>query len=351
MTLTAYSPPSAPPALPVPPEPAKPVKPPDGQYDLKLIAIVIVADVVIIGSSFAFAYLAAGSHVLRALLGATLLSILESMRIPVALKLGGGKIASKAKVGLAVLVLAGGMLATTINAVPIINGLWSSRLETVRQDEAKLAKAQSAKNSADAKKVAAGDAADRAAQALKIVKGHTKAIRGSFIAANNASYANTQQNDRTVADDEAALSADRQNSNLHLLYAAITGEEVSSITDQQLAPLLRVAVFVPALLLGILTTAVALLAVSPVAAKASPRSALVEAPAAARNQSDAPAPSGQETVPVRAAVEIPDEAVLHFLAPSPDSLARRAKRPALKVVRPRGRPRKTASRKGGNDVG
>jgi hypothetical protein len=79
----------------------------------------------------------------------------------------------------------------------------------------------------------------------------------------------------------------------------------------------------------------------------------VEAPAAGREEPESPARPAQEAAPVSAAVEIPDEAVLHFLARAPDNLARRAKRPALKVVRPRGRPRKlkTASRKGGNDDG
>jgi hypothetical protein len=349
-----FIPPSVPPALPVPqPQPSAPVEPPDSQYDLKLIVIVIFGDFTIIGSSFAYAYLAAGSHVLRAMLGAALLAILESMRIPVALKLGAGKIASKARVGLAVLILAGGMLATTINAVPIINGLWSGRVEAVRKDEAALAKAQSAKDSADAKKLAAGDAADRAGKALKIIKGHTKAIRGNFIAANNASYANTQQADRTVADAEAQLSADRQDSNLHLFYAAMTGEEVSSITDKQLAPVMRVAVFVPALLLGILTTAVSLLAVSPAkrSAETLPRRIV------AREEPEAPeGQTAQAPVPVSYVVELPDEAVAPFLAAAPapaaktapkaasakaqePAAAKPAPKPEAKPARPRGRPR------------
>lgn len=76
----------------------------------------------------------------------------------------------------------------------------------------------------------------------------------------------------------------------------------------------------------------------------------VEAAAADGFEPEAPA---RPAVPVSAAVEIADEAVLHFLAPAPDNLAARAKRPALKVVRPRGRPRKskTANAKGKADAG
>jgi len=272
--------------------------------DLKLIGLAAVADVTIIGTSLGYAYVAASAThtaqgVIQAMMGAGLLGTLEAVRVPVALKLAAQKHMTLLKSTVASVILLGATTVSVINATPIINGIWSPRIEAVRRAEMSLAVAEADKAAHDKSEQAAERRAADAASAFKESQATRRTANAGLggLAARHDSRTRSMKSDladarKDVAKDREALaaaekaladaatgakkSADavglreaelreaKQSSSLHLIYAAATGEEVSGITDAQLAPLLQIAVFLPALLLGGVTTGVSLLAATPI---------------------------------------------------------------------------------------